>query len=62
VDAATATSLNGSDVEMLNGSTVSISIQGDTLYINDSAVIAADVTATNGIIHVIDAVLTPAES
>jgi uncharacterized surface protein with fasciclin (FAS1) repeats len=47
---------------MLNGSTVSISIQGDTLYINDSAVIAADVTATNGIIHVIDAVLTPAES
>ncbi len=62
VDAATATSLNGSDVEMLNGSTVSISVQGDTLYINDSAVIAADVTATNGIIHVIDAVLIPAES
>ena len=62
VDAATATSLNGSDVEMLNGNTVSISVQGDTLYINDSAVIAEDVTATNGIIHVIDAVLTPAES
>jgi len=62
VDAATAISLNGSDVEMLNGDTVSISVQGDTLYINDSAVIAADVTATNGIIHVIDAVLTPAES
>jgi uncharacterized surface protein with fasciclin (FAS1) repeats len=62
VDAATAISLNGSDVEMLNGDTVSISVQGDTLYINDSAVIAEDVTATNGIIHVIDAVLTPAES
>ena len=62
VDAATATSLNGSDVEMLNGNTVSISVQGDTLYINDSAVIAEDVTATNGIIHVIDALLTPAES
>ena len=62
VDAATATSLNGSDVEMLSGDTVSISVQGDTLYINDSAVIAADVIATNGIIHVIDAVLVPAES
>ena len=62
VDAATAISLNGSDVEMLSGDTVSISVQGDTLYINDSAVIAEDVTATNGIIHVIDAVLTPAES
>jgi len=47
---------------MLSGDTVSISVQGDTLYINDSAVIAEDVTATNGIIHVIDAVLTPAES
>ena len=62
VDAATAISLNGSDVEMLSGDTVSISVQGDTLYINDSAVIAEDVTATNGIIHVIDAGLTPAES
>jgi len=62
VDAATATSLNGSDVEMLSGDTVSISVQGGTLYINDSAVIAADVIATNGIIHIIDAVLVPAES
>ena len=62
IDAATAISLNGSDVEMLNGDTVSVSVQDDVLYINDSAVIAADVVATNGVIHVIDAVLTPPES
>ena len=62
VDAATAISLDGSDVEMLNGDTVSVSVQDDVLYINDSAVIAADVVATNGVIHVIDAVLTPPES
>ena len=62
VDAATAISLDGSDVEMLNGDTVSVSVQDGTLYINDSAVIAADVVATNGVIHVIDAVLTPPES
>ena len=62
VDAATAISLDGSDVEMLNGDTVSVSVQDDMLYINDSAVIAADVVATNGVIHVIDAVLTPPES
>jgi transforming growth factor-beta-induced protein len=61
VDAATAISLDGSDVEMLNGDTVSVSVQDDVLYINDSAVIAADVVATNGVIHVIDAVLTPPE-
>ena len=62
VDAATAISLDGSDVEMLNGSTVSISVQDDVLFINDSAVIVADVMAANGIIHVIDAVLTPSDS
>ena len=51
-----------SAVEMLNGSTVSISVQEDMLFINDSAVIVADVTAANGIIHVIDAVLAPSDS
>ena len=62
VDAATAISLDGSDVEMLNGDTVSVSVQDEVLYINDSAVIVADVVGTNGVIHVIDAVLTPPES
>ena len=51
-----------SAVEMLNGSTVSISVQGDVLFINDSAVIVTDVMAANGIIHVIDAVLRPSDS
>ena len=61
-DANTAISLNGSDVEMLNGDTVSISVEGDVLYINDSAVIVADISAANGIIHIIDTVLSPPES
>ena len=51
-----------SAVEMLNGSTVSVSVQEDVLLINDSAVIVADVMAANGVIHVIDAVLTPSDS
>lgn len=62
VGSATAISLDGSDVEMLNGDTVSVSVQDGTLYLNDSAVIVPDVVATNGVIHVIDAVLTPPES
>tara|TARA_Y100001958_G_scaffold76869_1_gene51820 strand:- start:617 stop:733 length:117 start_codon:yes stop_codon:yes gene_type:complete len=33
---------------MLNGSTVSISVQGDVLFINDSSVIVADVVAASG--------------
>ena len=62
VDANTAISLSGSDVEMLNGDTVSISVEGDVLYINDSAVIVADISAANGVIHIIDTVLSPPES
>ena len=62
VDSAAAISLDGSDVEMLNGDSVSVSVQEGTLYINSSAVIMPDVVATNGVIHVIDAVLTPPEA
>ena len=43
----------------LQGQTVQISKQ-DGVKINDAKVIAADVEATNGMIHVIDTVLMPA--
>lgn len=59
VDSTTAISLDGSDVEMLNGNTVSVSVNDGNLFINDAQVIIADVQANNGIIHVIDAVLMP---
>ena len=38
---------------------VSVSVVGDDLFINDSKVIIANIEASNGIIHVIDAVLMP---
>jgi transforming growth factor-beta-induced protein len=62
VDASTAISLDGSDVAMLNGETISLSVREGNLYINESLVVAADIVASNGIIHVIDAVLTPPEA
>lgn len=62
VDAITATSLDGSDVAMLNGETVTLSVREGNLYINESLVVAADIIASNGIVHVIDAVLTPPEA
>jgi uncharacterized surface protein with fasciclin (FAS1) repeats len=43
----------------LQGQTVKISKQ-DGVKINDAKVIAPDVEATNGVIHVIDSVLMPA--
>ncbi len=43
----------------LNGTTVTLSVVDGSVFVNEATVIAADVHATNGIIHVIDAVLLP---
>lgn len=58
VDAATAKTL--SDAQMANGKSVVISLKNQDLFINQSKVIATDVLASNGTIHVIDKVLVPA--
>ena len=50
-DGQTATTLNGTDI------TVTISDNG--VFINDAQVTVADITAENGVVHVIDAILLP---
>jgi transforming growth factor-beta-induced protein len=47
------------EATMLNGKKVTISYDGQDLFINDAKVIAKDIQAKNGIIHVIDTVLLP---
>jgi transforming growth factor-beta-induced protein len=60
VDGATAISLDGQSVATVNGAEIAISVVDGSVVINDSAtVVAGDVEASNGIIHVIDAVLLP---
>jgi uncharacterized surface protein with fasciclin (FAS1) repeats len=48
------------EIETLQGGMLTVDAGGDPLKINDAAVTAADVAASNGVLHVIDAVLTPA--
>ena len=43
----------------LEGDTVDISVKMGKVYIDDAQVIAANVEASNGVIHVIDAVILP---
>ena len=43
----------------VNGQSVTISVDGDTVSINDATVTATDIAASNGVIHVIDTVLLP---
>lgn len=44
---------------LLEGESVTVSINGSTVMINMSAVATADVEASNGVVHIIDAVLVP---
>ena len=43
----------------LNGLTLTVTVQGTDVFINDSRVELADVETVNGNIHVIDAVILP---
>ena len=51
--------LDGESVTTVNGADITITIDGDTVKVNDATVVATDIQATNGIIHVIDTVLLP---
>ena len=42
-----------------NGSDVAIRVVDETVFINDSRVVATDVGASNGVIHVVDTVILP---
>ena len=46
-------------LQTLEGATVTVTQNGTNLQVNGANIITADVIATNGIIHVIDAVLMP---
>jgi len=50
---------DGMTANTLQGAPVTISLADGAVKVNDSNVVAADVEASNGVIHVIDAVLMP---
>ncbi len=46
--------------ESLEGSSLRISVHGEMVHVDDARVVTADVSAANGVIHVINSVLIPA--
>jgi transforming growth factor-beta-induced protein len=58
-DSTAASGLAGETLTMLNGDLLAVSLSGTQLYLNTSAVTTPNLTADNGIIHVIDKVLIP---
>ncbi len=57
VDSAAAIEAAGGNVETLGGP-VTVALDGDNLVVGGATVTTADLEASNGIIHVIDAVIT----
>lgn len=57
VDAATAMTL--SEATTVQGEIINIRMNGKKVMINDANVIVADISARNGVIHVIDTVILP---
>ena len=57
VPAKTAVTLNKADA--LNKKSIKVAKKNDGLFLNDSKVVKTDIVCSNGIIHVIDAVLLP---
>lgn len=53
--------VNLTEATMANGGNVMINVDDNGVMINDSKVIVVDIPARNGVIHLIDAVLIPAE-
>jgi uncharacterized surface protein with fasciclin (FAS1) repeats len=62
VDSEAAIAAAGGTVDTLGGP-VSVALDGENLVVGGATVVTADIQASNGIIHVIDAVITaPAEA
>jgi uncharacterized surface protein with fasciclin (FAS1) repeats len=58
-DVLAADVLNLESAETLQGDSFSISTEDGKVMVNDAEVIITDITASNGIIHVLDTVLLP---
>ena len=56
--ALTVAQSDANKVEMANGAETALSLANNTLFVNKSAVSLADVMADNGVIHVVDQVIT----
>lgn len=48
-----------SEAETVNGKKIGIEVDGSTVRVDDATVVATDIAASNGVIHVIDSVILP---
>lgn len=51
--------VKNSTVKAINGDSLALSKAGEFVIVENAAVVQADLRATNGVIHIVDAVMTP---
>ena len=57
-----STSLKSGDVKSVEGSSLKVGVNGSKVTVSGANVVKADIKASNGVIHVIDKVLIPADA
>ena len=62
VDVKPSTVVGLDSTETAQGEIVTISVDNDTVMINDARILITDIEASNGTIHVIDSVFIPTQS
>jgi uncharacterized surface protein with fasciclin (FAS1) repeats len=53
--------MDGQTFTTLNGAPLEVTVDGDVVMVGSATIVRYDIEASNGVIHVIDAVLTPPE-
>ena len=56
-----STDITPGEATTVQGSPVQLAVEGEAVKVNQATVVAADVQAANGVIHVIDQVILPAD-
>jgi uncharacterized surface protein with fasciclin (FAS1) repeats len=60
-DSAMVMGMDGQTLTSLSGAPLEINVDGETVMIGEATVLRYDIEASNGVIHVIDTVLSPPE-
>lgn len=53
------TAMTLKSAKSVQGQSIALAVKGKSLYVNQAKVVAADIKASNGVIHVIDQVIMP---